>query len=479
MFTACPRHGSTIRVSILTLDIGTSSVKAGIFDRRTLRLLWEGREPLPPATSEGWHAASWLHASSAVLARSSVRISDVEAIVMSGNGPTIIPVSATGEQIDDVQLWFDHRASWIDGQKSFFLPKIAWLCEHRPKVYERTRWFLTCPEYVAVAIGAEPHVATPNDPFSPFIWDAAGIAAYSQSFGLDPKRLPPVVHSGEGVGSVNRRGCELFGVREGTPIFAGGPDFLASLIGTAVVRPGRTCDRAGTSEGINFCSRQAPIDPAVRTLPHAIEGLFNVAGVLSSTGRIFEWFRRLSRQETRGYDEMLGEIAAAGLADRPLFFPSTHAGAAWGFSTGAFVRLQSTHTAVDLGRAVVLAIGFAVRQSIEALGSVGCEVAELRVCGGQARNRIWNQMKAEITGCPIVVPEILDAELLGDAITARIGLGDDDKLVEAAERGYSPRERIEPRPGSHAASEELYLEYLGEFEHFRAAYHPNVAPRFE
>jgi xylulokinase len=268
---------------------------------------------------------------------------------------------------------------------------------------------------------------------------------------------------------VDRRGAELFGIPAGVPVVSGGPDFLMSLLGTATTAPGRTCDRAGTSEGINHCTDKSVASPLVRCLPHIVPGLYNVAGVLSSTGRIFEWFRRISRQRSVGYERMLSDIVAAGFDHEPYFFPSVHEGAAWEFSKGLFVGLRSDHGTAQMGRGVVYSIGYAVRQSITSLHDAGCDVSELRACGGQAKNAVWNQMKADITGLPISVPAVVDAELLGCYCCARVGLGDYDDIVAASDRHVRLEHRYEPDPARSGEFTEGYERYLGTYQRYVTA----------
>ena len=106
-----------------------------------------------------------------------------------------------------------------------------------------------------------------------------------------------------------------------------------ALLGAGAVTPGTVCDRAGTSEGINYCSCSKADYPGLRCLPHIIRGYYNVSAILTSSGRIFEWFRRISGQEKLGYRELLAEIQKAFLSDSDLyFFPSLKKGAVWEFS---------------------------------------------------------------------------------------------------------------------------------------------------
>ncbi|MFW6292790.1 MAG: xylulokinase, partial [Spirochaetota bacterium] len=325
-------------------------------------------------------------------------------------------------------------------------------------------------EYLAFLLTGVPHSTSPSEHFDPYVWDEPGMRAYE----IDADRLPPLARPGDQIGVTGARAVELFGLPAGVPVFAGGPDFLLSLLGTATIAPGRTCDRAGTSEGINHCCSQPTSSADVRCLPHVVPGLWNVAGVLSSTGRIFEWFRRISRQRAVGYERMLAEIEAAGFEEEPLFFPSMHRGAAWEFSRGMFVGLRSDHATAEMGRGVVHSIGYAVRASIESLRAAGCDVTELRACGGQAKNPIWNQMKADITGLPLSCPEVLDAELLGNCACALAGLGEFTSASEAAEEVVRFTSRYEPDSERHEQFSGGYSTYLSTYERFLAALHPEL-----
>ncbi|MEE8441535.1 MAG: FGGY-family carbohydrate kinase [Spirochaetia bacterium] len=451
---------------VLTFDIGTSSIKAGLFERDTARAVWQHREPLPSEEHElaAWETERWVRAVQAFVDQMPPS-PEIAAVVLSGNGPTIVPVGRDGSSLDQAMLWMDRREERVLGQRSFFLPKISWIKHNAPAVYDQTWQFMTCPEYIGFLLTSVPHTTTASEEFAPYIWDDDGLLAY----GVEAEKLPPLLKPGEMIGSIDRRGAELFRLPLGIPVFAGGPDFLMSLLGTAVVKLGRTCDRAGMSEGINHCSSEPCDSSTVRCLPHVVPGLYNVAGILSSTGRIFEWFRRISRQRSVGYERMLREIAATGFDHEPYFFPSVHEGAAWEFSKGMFVGLRWDHATAEMGRGVVYSIGYAVRQSIESLKAVGCNVEELRVCGGQAKSPIWNQMKADITGIPVVRPEVIDAELLGSACCAFVGLGDFSTPWEASVRVVRMTERFEPDPARSRRFTDGYERYLRAYQRYSKA----------
>ncbi len=474
--TGTPDFDQAQRPIVCAVDIGTSSLKAGLIDSGGSLLAWarvpfeiEEHGPL-----ETWPADSWWQAFVSAL-HTFQHPELIAAVAISGNGPTVVPIGPQGEALSEASLWINRRDKFLAGQSSFFLPKIAWIAEHHPEIFAKTDFFLGCPEYVAYRLTGEKAAFTPSGEFSPYIWEPSGIEAY----GFIPEKFPPLVKTGTAVGRVRSAAAVESRLPAGIPVVSTGADFLMSLLGTAVTRAGRTCDRTGTSEGINCCSDRRIHHPRIRCLPHAIEGKYNIAGILASTGRIFEWFRSFSNQKHRSYYQMLAEIAeVTPHHDMPYFFPSLHRGAVWEFSGGVFTGLEAHHGAAEMGRAVVNSIGFGIRDLIETIESEGCEIGSLRVSGGQGRNSIWNQMKSDITGKVIEVPRIIDAELTGGAIAAFTHLGLGSTLSEAAEQIVQIDEHYEPDRQVHQSYSEEYAYYTRHCDRIIAALAENPGRSF-
>ncbi len=428
------------------------------------RLLSEGRRKVmgPSEKSSTFEALRWIEALSHTVPYVAGNY-NIDAVVISGNGPTIVAVDGNGEVVDQPLLWLDSRQRYIEGTRSFYLPKIAWFEEHSTGS-GRVKWYLPFPEYLIFMLTGEAVAITPSDEFRPYIWDSAEVNRYS----VPSQRLPPFVRIGAAVGGITVRASEWTGLPPGTPVVAGGSDFLMSLLGTDTVRPGRTCDRAGTSEGINHCSAEPLNFPGIRTLPHVIPGLYNAAGILSATGLLFEWFREISGQGSRDYGAMMLDILNVPVeADVPWFFPSVHRGAAWEFQRGMFIGLGAEHDSATMGLAVVLSIGFAVREAVEILREAGAEITSLNACGGQAKNGLWTQMKADIVGIPIEVPEVADAELTGNLCAGLLALGEVRDLAEGAGRVVHKLHLFDPDRKKSNHYTDQYLRYRERYERFR------------
>jgi xylulokinase len=246
-----------------------------------------------------------------------------------------------------------------------------------------------------------------------------------------------------------------------------------ALIGVGAVEPGIACDRAGTSEGINVCSPLSPAAGELRVLPHIREGLWNVSALLPVSGRLFEWFRTLTGQESRAYEDVLEELIPLGGREKgppsalspqgACFFPQiAPPGTVPPGQTSprrSFVMAPDLSSRAELGRGVLEAIGFMVREALETLDRRGFRVREMRISGGQGKNARWNQLKADISGVDLLVPELKDAELAGDAVLAAIALGEAADLDEALGRMIHLKERYTPAPGAASAYEEKFRAY--------------------
>jgi len=442
---------------ILAVDIGTTAMKGGLVSSEG-ELVAYHRVTYWEKTRQDYHAwdpGVWVEALREIVA-SVGGYQRISAVAVSGQGPTVIPVDSDGKVLFYALLWMDKRNLRQEGTKSFFLPKIAWFRENHPDLYEKTKWFLSCAEYLNFFLTGEARTITPSKEFIPYIWHSDDSAKY----GLDLAKLPPFATMTEAVGSVTEHSSTFTGIPAGVPVVAAGSDFLVALLGAGAVEPGRTCDRAGTSEGINHCATAPLADKRLRTLPHAIDGLYNISGILSSTGRLFEWLRRITGQSDRSYREILQEIENLPLErSRPYFFPSFEKNGDFEFARGGFLELHPDHTRDDMGRAVVESIAFGIRRVLETMESNGLAIDELRVTGGQARNVIWNQLKADITGKRVLVPEIEDAELLGSAACALVRQGEFGSLREASGALVKVRAVFNPRAVRHQAYNGLYESY--------------------
>jgi xylulokinase len=105
------------------------------------------------------------------------------------------------------------------------------------------------------------------------------------------------------------------------------------------------------------------------------------------------------------------------------------------------------------------AIACIVRRNIEVVEGLGIPVNEIRVLGGGARSDVWNQIKCDLTGRPVVTTMTEEAACLGAAILAGRAVGIFGSLDQAVERMVVVKDRLEPDPERHSRYQVTYARY--------------------
>ncbi len=123
---------------------------------------------------------------------------------------------------------------------------------------------------------------------------------------------------------------------------------------------------------------------------------------------------------------------------------------------GAFVGLTLEHGRREMARAVVESTGYAVRGVLAAMESSGCQPAELRVTGGQARIPAWCQVRADVTGRKVLLPEQGEPDLVGGACVALYGLEDFESPAAAAESLVRIEKTFVPDPARAGLYAEMF-----------------------
>lgn len=247
-------------------------------------------------------------------------------------------------------------------------------------------------------------------------------------------------------------------------MIAGGPDYIMSIIGAASTQPGRVCDRAGTSEGVNLCWSAPVKDKRLLCFPHVVRGAYNISAIISSSGSALDWAVRTFGAPAEGMEEILEETAAvAPGAGRLLFLPflTPEPFPIWDpHMRGAFLGLTIEHGRREMMRAVLESSGFAVRSVIALMEDAGCQIADLRVTGGLARFPRWCQARADVTGKKVLLPEQEEANLVGNACVGFFGLEEFDSPAHAADHLVRFQKVFMPNERTRDAYDELFRLFM-------------------
>jgi xylulokinase len=126
---------------------------------------------------------------------------------------------------------------------------------------------------------------------------------------------------------------------------------------------------------------------------------------------------------------------------------------------GTYFGFTLAHTRAHFVRALLEGSAYAVRDITDQMQNIGLSLKEIRVVGGGAQSRLWRQIKADVTGLPIALPQTTETTALGAGMLAMAGIGLSGSLEEAASQTVQIVDVLEPNPKSQNRYEDYYQLY--------------------
>jgi xylulokinase len=503
---------------LLGVDLGTTAVKALLINEAgetlasatveyplsTPRPLWSEQDP-----ADWWRGT--VEAIRQVLTRASISGADVRGVGLSGQMHGLTLLDRAGDVLRPAILWNDQRTADQCEEMmrragsparmrelianvpnpSYTAPKVLWVRENEPHIYERIAHILLPKDYIRYRLSGE---------FATEVGDATGMAL------LDVRRrtwsdemlrlldiprawLPLCAESHVPTARVSQAAAQETGLAAGTPIVGGSGDQPAAAVGLGSVREGIVNVTLGTS-GVVFASIEhyPPMrDTAIEVFCHAVPETWFFMGVMLSAGGSLRWHRDVVASghpnlvSTAGnndaYDVLLADaatipIGAEGLAFLP-YLTGERTPHRDPLARGAFVGLTLRHTQAHLARAVVEGISFGLRDSIELMRELGLHVNEVRAAGGGARSAIWRQMLADIFEADIALVNSTEGGAFGVALLAGVGIGLWRDTREACDAVIRVTARTSP--SSDPAVRRQYAEAYARFRDLYPALKPTFA----
>jgi len=437
---------------------------------------------------------------------------DVQCIAHTTQLLGIVPMGADGRPLRPAIIWLDGRAPQqavrimrrFAGPHVFALvaggalsgkdglPKLLWLKENEPEVYESMICFLDVNGYLT-------YRATGRQVME---WSCASAFGFDQKkrdwlrgiiryIGLDPAKLPPLVRAIDRVGGLTDEAARECGLAPGTPVYGGGGDAQGAAVGSGAVGEGEGHIYLGTSAWVGvMTSRHLSGKQGVVGMQSADPDKALLFAEMETAGACLKWVADQFYSAEQA-DPRVRNVYA--LMDRKVQSVEPGAGfllcAPWMFGERApvndtwvratFFNLSADHTREHMLRAVYEGVAFNLRWLIEIVeGKFGFRLPVLRVIGGGARGAPWMQIIADITGRRVeTVAHPLEAGAVGIALTAAVGLGLYPGF--ASLKGIVRVERhFEPRACNAECYEALYRVYHKLYGRLRGLYHEVNEERF-
>lgn len=340
----------------------------------------------------------------------------------------------TGKQCDEIRERVGKQRliqlTGNDALAGFTAPKILWVEENEPEVFARVKHILLPKDYVRYRLTGE---------FAIDCADASGTmlldlrirnwsSEVCQLLGIPIEWLPKVFEGPQVTGTISREAAEAAGLREGTPVVAGGGDQAAQAVGVGAITPGIVALTLGTSGVVFTTAEAATIEPEGRlhAFCHSVPGRWHLMGVMLSAAGSLQWDHD-TFAATTDFERLLApaEDVPVG-SDGLLFLPyltgeRTPHPDPW--ARGAFVGLTVRHHAAHVTRAVLEGVAFGLRDSFELIKSTGLEIEQVRVSGGGTKSELWQSILASVCDRALVTVNTTEGAAYGAALLAGVGAG--------------------------------------------------------
>lgn len=449
---------------LLAIDIGTSSCKLSVFQKDGTHVASCSRAyPLyTPApgfveqdANEWWDAVC--SACRELLETNQIAASQIAAIGIDGQSWSAIPIDRDGNVLRKTPIWMDTRAKDICEKyekqigadaifkvagnpfsPSYTLPKILYFMEHEPELVEKTMCFLQSNSFIAYRLtGQISQDISQSYCFHNFDQHTLRYdEGLTKAFGIDQRFLLDMVPCSSVVGKVTKQAAALTGLMEGTPVVAGGLDAACSTLGVGVVSPGQTQEQGGQAGGMSICT-DSPVDhPALILSPHVVPGMWLLQGGTVGGGASMNWFAQQFGALAGDHIQLGGKDLFVKLSQEAervapgsggvLYLPYLNGERSpiWDPNArGTYFGLQFSTTHESLVRATMEGVAYSLQHNLQIAQQAGAKVTELRATGGSANSVVWTQIKADVTGIPMVVPASDTSATCGAAILAGLGVG--------------------------------------------------------
>ena len=444
-------------ISILTLDAGSSSVRTLLYDANARQVEGFGSQLTYEAntTADGGVEID----ADKLLALAVHSLSDIHGQMQSaGRRPSafafssfwhnLLGVDAGGLAATPILHPFDTRslgaarklAERIDGaaqhsrtgcvlHPSYWPPKLLWLSESQPEIFQRVKKWMSFGEYFFLKLFGQP-VASTSMVSGSGLWnqnqndyDAEMLSVLP----VDAAQLCPVDQMDQPMTELGAEYRRMWPQFAGMPWFPALGDGACDNLGSGCLTPDRFALMVGTSGAMRaVCESESMRIPAGLFCYRVDRRRFVLGGALSNGGEVYHWMKRTLALPADA--EIESQLAAMrpgshGLTVLPLF--AGERSTKWRADARAAIAGLSVHSsAMEILRASLESVALRFRNIFEImLGEIG-EPKEM-VDSGSAllHSPAWTQMMADALGRPVIPCLEKEATSRGAALLAMERIG--------------------------------------------------------
>ncbi len=424
----------------------------------------------------------------------------VRQIALTGQAETLVVLGKDGKPARSAISWMDMRSreeclelrgafSAQEGYRKTGQPemiptwpvtKILWLRKNEPETFERADKYLLLKDFIQYRLcGVLAGEHTVYN-FSHY-FDIVGKAYWTDILDYCSVRegqLPPLVQPCALLGPLTPESARATGIDPTARVNAGMLDHFAGMVGTGNIRPGAISESTGTVLALATMVDRPLFTPEMLQLHCGpFDGTYVFLPTCESGGVSLEWFRN-TFMEGVAFDDITRVCAQRQRPGALTFLPYLTGANAPDFNldaSGVFFGFKAQSDRYDFALAVMEGVAHMLNDNIRSLAKAGIRTDSVISTGGGAKSALWCQIKADITGYTVKVPDNREAACLGAAIIAAVSDGRFPDY-ESAVRDCV-RIKTEYAPRLHEAYEASGRLYRAVFESLQAPFRAHTAWR--
>ncbi len=482
------------------LDLGSSSIKAVLFDADAGKVLASASRPTPVSHPTGgepgsrqWseHDPEALWQAVCACLREACGGKPVAGLSVASMAEAGLPLGVDGEALDPIIAWFDRRsepqAAWIEeqispanlfrltGQRvspSFGITKLLWLRQHRPQVFDRLATWLPIPAYILYRLTGE-RVTDYTIASRSLLFDQNRLGWSSELLdlaGLDSQQMPAALPGSAACGRITEDAASQTGLPVGAICAAGGHDHLCASFAAGAFEVGAVVDSTGTAQAVvqvlpAFLPDPRLADRGYACYSHVLPGQVILKAGLKAAGGAVDWLaHRLSSPGLEPDFAALETLARSGIGLRagPLWLPhllESGSPESDRRSRAALVGARLDHDNGDLFRGMLESLAFWLRQNLEEMQVLsGHNAGEISLIGGVTRLNLLLELKADVLGREVHVPDVPEAAAVGAALLGGLACGLYSSPAEAVRSLHYGRRTVTPHAERSSWYDRLYTQ---------------------
>jgi gluconokinase len=473
--------------AVLGLDIGTSGVRAGLFDDHANEMagvkIARNASSLSHFTelNPDTLVAEVIEAIDQLLAKHS-NIGRVELISISAFWHSLVGIDEAGSPTTPLLTWADTRATQIAKSfrselneseihlrtgcrfhSSYWPAKLRWLQTERSEAYARTRQWIGFAEYLCLHLFDLPVASISmasatglfNQKTCDWDWD------FVNALRLKRDSLPEVQKKIDVV--LSRKFRDRWPALIDAKLRAILGDGAANNVGGGCSSADKIALMVGTSGAMRVVIRDDQPDRLAPSLwsYRVDEHRVVIGGALSDGGGLYQWLTdTLVIDDPSKFEDELVRLApdAHGLTVLPFWSGERSTG--WtGDARGAILGLTQKTTPVEIVRAAMEAIAYRFALISAALKETNSQAQIIATGNALRSSAVWSQIIADVLGERMLIGGSSEASIRGAALLALEAVG---KIASIEEVTVPIEEVIEPDMDRHA----LYKQGLSRQEHY-------------